>query len=291
MAICCNRRGVWTEHPHTSHFLVFARMFHNVARDIGSRCGARHVIHVSCACVSALSSTLYFAFFTVSLIFYFILLIFHNIFYVGRIGENSPVRFREWGVWPFGQQRPSHNLPASQRQTHLHATCTAGRTTWGTEAGQRGRGFSDHEFIPATVPIEFARETTRRTKLEVGAQGFGWDTFACRACAFAGRQWSRLPNSMARADWHSTASAWENFCEIITCRRRTLTFPWERLSLDPSPTLRSTLCVFRLLFNVHSCCALHHDGDRLQLAAAPGRRHHRTIQCVFWHQLTYGLHE
>ena len=54
---------------------------------------ARHPIHVSCACVSDLSSTLHFALFTVSLIFYFILLIF--IFTVGRFRENSPVRFRE----------------------------------------------------------------------------------------------------------------------------------------------------------------------------------------------------
>ena len=43
--------------------------------------------------------------------------------------------------------------------------------------------------------------------------------------------------------------------------------------------------------HVHRCCAPHHDGDRLQLAAAPGRRDHRPIQCVFQHQLTYGLHE
>ena len=56
---------------------------------------ARHTIHVSCACVSDLSSTLHFALFTVSLIFYFILLIFHFIFYVGRFGDKSPVRFRE----------------------------------------------------------------------------------------------------------------------------------------------------------------------------------------------------
>ena len=39
---------------------------------------ARHIIHVSCACVSDLSSTLHFALFTVSLIFYFILLIFSS---------------------------------------------------------------------------------------------------------------------------------------------------------------------------------------------------------------------
>ena len=32
---------VWTEHPHTSHFLAFACTHFNVARDIGSRCLAR----------------------------------------------------------------------------------------------------------------------------------------------------------------------------------------------------------------------------------------------------------
>ena len=57
---------------------------------------ARHTIHVSCACVSDLSSTLHFALFIcLSLIFYFILLIFHFIFHVGRFGDKSPVRFRE----------------------------------------------------------------------------------------------------------------------------------------------------------------------------------------------------
>ena len=70
-------------------------MFNSVARDIGSRCSARYTIHVSCACVSDLSSTLHFALFTVSLIFYFILLILHFTFFVGRFGENSPVRSRE----------------------------------------------------------------------------------------------------------------------------------------------------------------------------------------------------
>ena len=55
---------------------------------------------------------------------------------------------------------PRECLPASQRLTHLHATCTTSRTRRGTEAGQRRCGFSDHEFIPAAVTIEFARETT-----------------------------------------------------------------------------------------------------------------------------------
>ena len=38
------------------------------------------------------------------------LLIFHFIFCVDRFGAKPPVRFREWGVWHFGQQRPSHRL-------------------------------------------------------------------------------------------------------------------------------------------------------------------------------------
>ena len=57
--------------------------------------GARHTIHVSCACVCDPSSTLHFALFTVSPIFYFILRIFHFTFNVGRFGVNPLVRFRE----------------------------------------------------------------------------------------------------------------------------------------------------------------------------------------------------
>ena len=56
---------------------------------------ARPTIHVSCACVSNLSSTLSLHFSLVSLIFYFILLNLHFIFNVGRFGENSLVRFRQ----------------------------------------------------------------------------------------------------------------------------------------------------------------------------------------------------
>ena len=41
-------------------------MFNSVARDIEPSVSARHPIHVSCACVSDLSSTLHFALFTVS---------------------------------------------------------------------------------------------------------------------------------------------------------------------------------------------------------------------------------
>ena len=57
--------------------------------DIGSCVGARHTIHVSCGCVSDLSSTLSSHSSFVSPMFYFILLIFHFIVYVGRSERNS----------------------------------------------------------------------------------------------------------------------------------------------------------------------------------------------------------
>ena len=56
---------------------------------------ARYTIHVSCVCVFDLFSTLSSHSSFVSPNFYFILLIFHFISYVGRFGEKPPVRFRE----------------------------------------------------------------------------------------------------------------------------------------------------------------------------------------------------
>ena len=50
---------------------------------------------------------------SLSLIFHFILLIFDFyllFFHVRVFGARSPVHFAHWGVWPFGQQRPSHRL-------------------------------------------------------------------------------------------------------------------------------------------------------------------------------------
>ena len=104
---------LWTEHPHTSHFLVLAFMFNSVARDIGLKVFARVMSSMSHVVVrSDLPSTLHSALFTVSLIFYFILLIFVFIliFHVDVAGARSPVHFAEWGVWPFGQRRLSHWL-------------------------------------------------------------------------------------------------------------------------------------------------------------------------------------
>ena len=70
--------------------------------------------------------------------------------------------WRQGSLFPFqalegSDCHPREYLAARQRQTHLHATCTAGST----EAGPRRRGFLNHEAIPAAVPIESARETTQ----------------------------------------------------------------------------------------------------------------------------------
>ena len=79
--------------------------------------------------------------------------------------EDSPVytaRADKFRVYRFpcrqGSLFPSKHSGVA---THLHATCTAGRTRRGTEAGPRRRGVFDHEPFPAAVPIESARETTQ----------------------------------------------------------------------------------------------------------------------------------
>ena len=56
-------------------------------------------------------------------------------------------------------------------------------------------------------------------------------------------------------------------------------------------TLQIDFACLPAAIHVHRCCALHHIGDRLQVAAAPGRRDHRSIQCVFQLELAYGTHE
>ena len=72
---------------------------------------ARHTIHVSCACVFDLSSTLSSHSSFVSHIFHFVLLIFLFIFHLDRFGVITPLcasANEESG--PFGQQRHSHRL-------------------------------------------------------------------------------------------------------------------------------------------------------------------------------------
>ena len=88
--VCVNRTP-----SHATFSRVFSALVTVSHVTLGQGVSARHVTHVSCACVSDFSSTLHFVLFTVSLMFYFILLIFIFTFYVGRFGEKYTVRFRE----------------------------------------------------------------------------------------------------------------------------------------------------------------------------------------------------
>ena len=103
--ICCSKivyswwqsaatDGECEQNNLTQHIFSYLHACLTVSHVIFAQNGCpRHVIHVSCACVSDLSSTLNFALFTFSLIFYFILLIFIFTFNVGRFGAKPPVRF------------------------------------------------------------------------------------------------------------------------------------------------------------------------------------------------------
>ena len=98
---------------------MFARTHFNVARDIGSRCSARHVIHVSCACVFDFSSTLHFALFTVSLIIYFISPNLHLHLLCGSVRREIPCalpRMRGLTLWS--------TTPLSQVMSPISSTTT-----------------------------------------------------------------------------------------------------------------------------------------------------------------------
>ena len=89
---------VYTVHFTRHLFLVFVRTHNDVSHDIGSSVCARHLIHVSCVCVSDLSSTLSSHSSFVSPIFHFILLNFDFYFFLFHVdvaGARSPVHFAE----------------------------------------------------------------------------------------------------------------------------------------------------------------------------------------------------
>ena len=194
---------------------------------------------------------------------------------------------------------PREYLPASQRQTHLHATCTAGRTRWGTEAGQRGRGFSDHEFITCHRPHRICERNNSAKKIGSGARKV-LDETPSRV----------VPVLLLDANGHISQTPWPEQIGKYSSKKTTFNgqclgellrdhhlqaantyFPVGATFFGPFSNTQIDFACLPATVHVHRCCALHHDGDRLQLAAAPGRRDHRPIQCVFQHQLTYGIHE
>ena len=190
--------------------------------------------------------------------------------------------------------RPREYLPASQRQTHLHATCTAGRTRRGTEAGPRRRGF----FEPPS-PSNL-REKQLSEKIWKWARRV-LDETPSRV----------VPVLLLDANGHISQTTWPEqagkYCSKKTTIQRSVLgrtvagspfaggehffFPWERLSLDPSPILRLTLRVFQLLFMFTDVAHYTTTEIDCNWQQPSGRRDHRTIQCVFQHQLIYGMHE
>ena len=90
-------------------FLVFARVCSSLSHDIGSSVSARLLIHVSCACVSDLSSTLSSHPSFVSL-FHFILLIFYFLFHVDLAGATSLCTSPNEEPGPLVNNAPSHRL-------------------------------------------------------------------------------------------------------------------------------------------------------------------------------------
>ena len=99
---------------HVTFFSFTARTCSDVWYHIGSCVGARHPIHLSCAWV--IVGSLFSTHLILFRVFLYLPLLLPEpwllpfFFYGGRFGVKPPVRFREWGVWSFGQQHSSHRL-------------------------------------------------------------------------------------------------------------------------------------------------------------------------------------
>ena len=104
---------------------MFLCTHNSVVHDIGSRCSARHTIHVSCAWVVVrfdLSSTLHFALSTVSPIFNFILLIFIFTFWSLTLWSTTPLSqvTSPNSSTTTTSQRPLKSSSSDSRPSNLH---------------------------------------------------------------------------------------------------------------------------------------------------------------------------
>ena len=176
IAICCNRRRVWTEHPDTSHFLVCHSTHFNVVRDIGSssRCGAHFIPSHPCfmrsGCLDtsstlhsspSLSSPLSFSWFSPSS---------SSSMWVGSTGTNTLCHFREWGLRHFGRKLSSH-MVVPIRPWNTGAT---GRFSWVIREEESGIPSKTHAFDDSVIL------TTRRTSCgSASASSGNRATWAC----------------------------------------------------------------------------------------------------------------
>ena len=117
---------MWTEHSHTSHFLVFHSTHFNEAHDMAQEQDvARTSSHMSSSCGHVVCCLILydspFLLFSISLIFFFILLIFTCIFifHVEWFEWNkNPPHSREWRLRHLGRKGSSQMLWV-QRPRHL----------------------------------------------------------------------------------------------------------------------------------------------------------------------------
>ena len=157
---------VWTEHPHTSHFLVLVHT-HDHCRDVTL---AQGVVRVMSSCVSvhlcvliplrlsilhssqSLSSS------------YFILLIFIFIFHVRWFGELYIVRFRGWGVRHCGRQQSSHTWRKLRRGQSISSSIWTWTTR--TRVNGCGGGRDAHRRLCSPGAVWKDREGEREIEVE-----------------------------------------------------------------------------------------------------------------------------
>ena len=143
MAVCCNRRGGGEQNTLTRHiFSSLSALMMMSHTTLAQGVSARHTIHVSCACMFDLSSTLSSHSSFVFPIFCFFLLIFHFIFYVDRFGAKNPCalpRMRSLALWsttPLSQvMSPTSTTTTSQKPLKFSfrsPPATPGPRTWMT---------------------------------------------------------------------------------------------------------------------------------------------------------------
>ena len=113
---------------NVTFFLVFIRTHNDVSHDIGSSVCARHLIHVSCACVFDLSSTLSSHSSSVSHVFHFILLKLRLLSFPlprGSVRSKIPCALRPMrslALWPI-------NAPLTEDRHEYRTTHVRGMTS------------------------------------------------------------------------------------------------------------------------------------------------------------------
>ena len=121
MAICCNRRSVWTVHlirhfcPCSEHALMCCTSHCMAQECVGALrliCIVIHVCDLIVCCLSLFLTLFPSVCFSYLFFFYLNLDLYPFLFHVDFIGAISHWHSAKWGVWPFRRKRSSHRLRA-----------------------------------------------------------------------------------------------------------------------------------------------------------------------------------